>query len=83
MNTPKLLIAGLATLSISGAVNAAPSNVEELVSRFVSVAISATTKEIKHEISESILNSAHNLEPAVRTTSVKVTELSMREQKED
>lgn len=83
MNTPKLLIAGLVTLSISNAANAAPTNIEEIVSRFVTAAISATTEEIKNEISENILNSAQSLKSSAELTSVKVTELPKNESKED
>lgn len=83
MKTRNLIITTLLTVSVSGAANAAPSGLDEILSRFVTAAISATTEEIKNEVTEAILNSAHHIEQGIPSTSVEITDLPADESSED
>lgn len=80
MKTRTLLTTAVLTLGLSASVNAAPAGIDKFLSHVVSVAIETTTAEIKNEISESILNSAHHVSVSEITTRVEITDTTNTEE---
>jgi hypothetical protein len=83
MKTRNLITAAVLTLGMSATAQAAPKGLENLLSRFVTSAVSATVEDIKNEVTESVLNTAYHFDSKTPNVRVEITELETAEKAAD